>query len=144
MKWILIVGGALVLLIIGYSMYMSLVVNPRVLEELTSNPDSERAARVMLMTFADGRVLPVNYLIEGDTVFAGADGRWWREFQNDGAPVTLLIRGQTLHGHARVELEDKAYIADVFSRLRPAASWVPEWLDAKLVVVALAQPAIER
>ena len=91
----------------------------------------------MLLTFPDGRQLPVNYLREGDKVFAGADGRWWRAFRDGGAPVTMLIQGQTLSGHATLELDDQAYIDDVFARLRPAASWVPQWLDAKLVVITL-------
>ncbi len=137
MKWFLIVLAVLVLLIVTYGFYTRLVVNPRVAEELKTDPEGARADRVMLLTFPDGRALPVNYLLDGDKVFAGADGRWWRAFQGDGAPVTVLIKGQTLAGHATLELDDQAYIDDVFSRLRPAASWVPKALDAKLVVITL-------
>ena len=137
MKWFLIIVAALVVLVVAYGIYTSTVANPRVAAELKSNPQGERAKRAMLLTFPDGRVLPVNYLWEGRKVFAGADGRWWRAFQGDGAPVTVLIKGQSMTGHATLELDDQAYIDDVFSRLRPAASWVPDALDAKLVVITL-------
>ena len=137
MKWLFIVLGALLVLVFVYGIYTSQVVNPEVAQELRADPEGIRAERVMLLTFPDGRELPVNYLREGNTVFAGSDGHWWRAFQGDGAPVTLLIKGRTLTGHATVELDDQAYIDDIFSRLRPAASWVPDALDAKLVVIAL-------
>jgi hypothetical protein len=136
-KWFPIVVGALAVLVIAYVIYTQAVVNPRVAEELKSNPQGARAERAMLLTFPDGRVLPVNYLWEGNKVFAGSDGRWWRAFQGDGAPVSVFIKGQTMTGHATLELDDQAYIDDIFSRLRPAASWVPEALDAKLVVITL-------
>ena len=125
MKWLLIVLGALVVLVVAYSLYINLIGNPRVMEALKADPQSDQAARAMIITFPDGRELPVNYLWEGDKVFAGSDGRWWRAFQGDGARVTLLIKGQTLTGHATVELDDQAYIEDVFSRLRPAAGSGP-------------------
>ena len=141
MKWFLIILAALVVLIVAYGFYMSQVANPRIAEELKSDPLGARAERVMLLTFPDGRVLPVNYLWEGDKVFAGSDGRWWRAFQGEGAPVTVMIKGQTMAGHATVELDDQDYIDDIFSRLRPAASWVPTALDAKLVVITLDEPA---
>lgn len=137
LRWVVIVVAALVVTGITYRIYMGLVANPRVAEELRTNPEGARAARVMLLTFPDGREMPVNYLREGGTVFAGADGPWWRAFRDGGAPVTVLIRGQTLSGHATLELDDQDYIDDVFSRLRPAASWLPQWLDAKLVIIAL-------
>ncbi len=141
MKWFLIILAALVVLIVAYGFYMNRVANPRIAEELKSDPLGARAERVMLLTFPDGRVLPVNYLLEDDKVFAGSDGRWWRAFQGEGAPVTVMIKGQTMAGHATVELDDQDYIDDIFSRLRPAASWVPKALDAKLVVITLDEPA---
>ena len=137
MKWMLIVIAALALLLIGYRIYMGSVANSRVAEELRNNPDGARAERAMLLTFPDGREIPVNYLREGGKVFAGADGRWWRAFQDGGAPVAVFIKGQSMTGHATVVLDDQAFIDDIFSRLRPAASWVPRWLDAKLVVITL-------
>ena len=137
MKWLLIVLGILVVLVIAYGYYMNKVTNPRVMETLKMDPQGARAARAMILTFPDGRELPVNYLWEGDKVFAGSDGRWWRAFRDGDVPVTMLIKGQTLTGRASVELDNQAYIDDIFSRLRPAASWVPEALDAKLVVITL-------
>ena len=49
--------------------------NTKVAKDLRLNPNGERAELVMLLTFQDGRELPVNYLREGDQVFVGADGR---------------------------------------------------------------------
>lgn len=137
MKWFLVGAGVLLVLVFGYGLYVSRVANPKVVEEVRSEPDGVRAERVMVLTMPDGRALPVNYLWEGNTVYAGSDGRWWRAFEGEGAPVTLLIKGQTMTGHARVELDDQAFIDDIFSRLRPAASWMPKALDARLVVITL-------
>ena len=72
----------------------------------------------MLLELPDGRELPVNYLREGDQVFVGVDGRWWRALREGNAPVTMLIRGETLTGKARVVFDDPAYKRAVF---RPAA-----------------------
>ena len=95
--------------------------NPSVVQELIDEPQGERAARVMVLTLPSGRVIPVNYLREGERVYAGADGRWWKELEGEGFPVTLVIRGETLQGTARAVLDDAAYTKDVFSRLRPTA-----------------------
>ena len=68
----------------------------------------------------------------------GIDGRWWREFVGAGQPVSMYIRGETLTGHAVAKLDDPAYTADIFSRLRPTApAWLPDWLNGKLVVITL-------
>ena len=66
----------------------------------------------MLMTFPNGQTIPVNYLREGDKIFVGADGAWWREFRDGGASVTLLI-----------------------------PSWLPYLLNGKLAVITLDSPA---
>lgn len=133
--------GLLALLLValaGYLAYARFIYNPEVVAKLRAAPDSTYAGRAMLLHLPDGRVLPVNYLLEGDTVFVGVDGRWWRLFEDGGAPVTLEIRGQTLTGHATVVLDDPAYTHDVFSRLRPTApAWLPDWLNGKLVVISL-------
>ena len=47
---------------------------------------------------------PVNYLREGDQVFVGADGRWWRAFRSGDVPVSPFIKGQKLSGRARTVL----------------------------------------
>lgn len=138
LKWLAIVLVVLVVAFIGLRVMFALVTNPRVIEELKENPAGERAGIVMLLTFPDGRELPVNYLREGKLVFAGADGRWWRALRAGNVPVTLLIRDETLTGRARVVLDDPAYKQDVFLRLRPnVPRWLPEWLDAHLVVIEL-------
>ncbi|MGI9326759.1 MAG: hypothetical protein ACR2PZ_16185 [Pseudomonadales bacterium] len=126
------------LLVGGYVMYMRLMVNPRISEQIRTEPESAAAARAMLLIFADGREIPVNYLWEGNQVFAGADGRWWRAFRSGPTPVTLVIKGETYAGQATVELNDQSYVDDVFSRLRPTApEWLPDWANGKLVIVTL-------
>ena len=132
---------AIVVVLIGLVGYVTLNrdnANAQVAEDIRANPDGERARRTMLLTLADGRMYPVNYLVEDNLVFMGIDGRWWREFTEDGAPVEMYIRGNTLTGHGRVVLDDQAYVDDVFARLRPTApAWLPAWLNGKLVVITL-------
>ena len=112
--------------------------NASVITEIQTNPGGKRAARSMVITLADGRVYPVNYLREGNLVFMGIDGRCWRVFQGEGQQLEMLIQGQRLTGLAKVELDDRAYIDEVFARLRPKVpSWVPDWLNGKLVVITL-------
>jgi hypothetical protein len=124
----------------GYVLYARLIGNPRVVEELLSNPDGPRADRVMLITLPDGRVLPVNYLREGDTVYVGVDGLWWREFSGGSRPVKLLIRGESLIGHALAILDDPAHTEAVFARLRPTApAWLPGRMRGVLVEVTLGE-----
>ena len=112
--------------------------NALVITEIRTNPGGARAAESMEITLADGRAYPVNYLRESERVFMGVDGRWWRAFRGDGQRVEMLIQGQLLIGSARVELDDQAYIDEVFARLRPKVpSWLPDWLNGKLVVITL-------
>src|SRR6187549_673351 len=118
MKRVLISLVALTVLVLSYLAYAALISNPRVEREVREEPNGERARKVMLMTLPGGRTIPVNYLREGDVVYAGADGRWWREFRGDGADVQLLVRGETLSGRARAIENDPDHRAAVFSRLR--------------------------
>ena len=136
-KWIGIVALVVLLaLFIGAKAYYSLVVNPRVIEEIAKSPEGERAGIVTLLTFPDGKQIPVNYLQEGNLVFIGADGGWWREFDGEGIPVDLLIRGKIFKGHGKVVLDNPEYTHEVFARLRPnAPSWLPDWLNGKLIVI---------
>ena len=138
LKWLLIVVAVLVVAFLALRVLFGLIANPRVVEELRTDPQGERAGIVMLLTLPDGRVLPVNYRREGDRVFAGADGRWWRALRDGDVPVTVTIRGETLPGRARVVFDDPDYKRDVFARLRPnVPKWLPAWLDAQLVVIDL-------
>ncbi len=137
-KWV--VAGVVCLMVagIGATLYYQLVVNARVIEALKTFPDGEQAGRVMLLTLPDGKQLPVNNLREGNLVFVGADGPWWRAFKGEGAAVSLLIRGEILVGRAVVVLDKPAYTRDVFSRLRPKApAWLPDWFNGRLVVITL-------
>ncbi|MEM8769292.1 MAG: hypothetical protein AAGE43_17775 [Pseudomonadota bacterium] len=136
LKW-----GALGLLgcLVVFVAYVALTRDARnagVVDEILANPNGERAARTMLLTLADGRSYPVNYLEEDGLVFMGIDGRWWRAFVGEGQPVEMIIRGEQSTGHAIAVLDDPAYTADIFSRLRPTApEWLPDWLNGKLVVI---------
>ncbi len=113
--------AAVLILIASYLGYAVFVANPRVEQELREQPDGERAQKVMLLTLPSGRTIPVNYLRDGAAVYAGADGRWWRELRGEGARVVLLVRGETLAGHARAIEDDPRLRAAVFRRLRPTA-----------------------
>lgn len=116
-----IVAVALGLLVLSTWFYFEQIANPRVVRELLEHPDGERARKVMLLTLPSGRPVPVNYLREDDFVFAAADGGWWRELAEEGGPVALLVRGETLTGRARAVVDDPEYTRRVFSRLRPNA-----------------------
>ena len=107
----------------------SITINPKVVVELQTEPTAERAQRVMLLTLPTGKTIPVNYLKEGNTVFVGADGRWWREFRDKGKDVEFFLQGAALNGRAVAITNDPEYRDEVFSRLRPTApAWFPEWL----------------
>lgn len=134
MKWVLIVVGALAVLFFGYWAYQKFLANPRVAETLRTQPNGATAARVMLLTLPSGQTIPVNYLREGERVYAGADGRWWRELTTP-SPVTLLIRGETLRGTARAVRDDPVHTEDVFKRLRPTSY---KWIGGVLIDIALA------
>ena len=137
----LMLGLASILLLAVWLPQRAEQVNASVVEEIRTRPSGERAARSMVITLADGRIYPVNYLREGDLVFIGIDGRWWRAFQGSGQQVEMLIQGQRLAGVGKVVLQDQAYVDHVFARLRPKApSWLPAWLNGKLVVITL-QPS---
>jgi len=141
-KWLLIAVAAVVLLFLGMRIYYGLVANPAVVQELKDDPQGERASIVMLLTLPNGRTLPVNYRREGNRVFAGADGRWWRALREGDAPVSVWIRGATFEGRAHVALDDPEYKREVFARLRPdVPKWLPEWLDAHLMVIDLDESA---
>jgi len=132
---VLLVIGLPVVLYIGYQFT---IMNPRVVKELTENPAGETAGRVMLLTLSDAKTIPVNYLQEGNKVYVGADGPWWRELKDGGKQVRMLIKGQELSGHATAIVDDMVMTHDVFARLRPAApAWLPDRLNGVLVVVTL-------
>ena len=139
-QWIALGVGLLLVAWVGCEILPD---SARDAEEIRANPSGELAQRTMLITLADGRMYPVNYLKEGDLVFIGIDGRWWREFVGDGQPVQMLIQGERLQGHAITVLDDPDYKADVFSRLRPTTpSWLPDWLNAKLVVITIQEESV--
>ncbi len=136
--WLISLGAATLILLLWLPQRVA-GTNARVIQEITNNPGGERAARTMIVTLADGRVYPVNYLKEGNLVFMGIDGRWWRVFQGAGQTVNMVIKNQTFSGKGKVILDNQPYVDQVFARLRPKApSWLPAWLNGKLVVIELA------
>lgn len=67
--------------------------------------------------------LVVNYRREGDRVWIGigapAQKSWWRNFLGEGAPVSLLLDGETRTGHA-VAVRDGEVDVHVEVTLDPA------------------------
>ena len=58
---------------------------------------------------------PVNYRLSGDqvtiNVMAPDSKKWWRNFLDDGAPITLLnFRGSDRTGHAVASRDDKGRV----------------------------------
>jgi len=131
MKWLGIVLVVGVVLLVGGAFVYSWWTNPRVIRELREDPQGERAREVMLLTLPSGKALPVNYLRDGDTVYAAADFPWWRELRGEGGRASVLIRGETLHGQIRAVENDPELRSSVFARLRPTA---PSWLGTLVVI----------
>lgn len=130
LKWLGIGVTGLALLVGGARVY-SLGSNARVVRELRAEPQGERARKVMLLTLPSGKLLPVNYLRDGDSVYAAADFPWWRELRDGGGRGSVWIRGETLHGHVRAILDDPDLRDSVFERLRPTA---PRWTGTLVAI----------
>ena len=140
MKWILIICSAVLIVYLGSKFYFVFVVNDKIAAELRAHPEGERAKLVMILTFPDGRELPVNYLREGSKVYVGADGRWWRALREGNVPVGVFIKGQEYAGRARTILDDPGHTREIFERLRPnVPRWIPDWADAYLVVIDIVE-----
>jgi hypothetical protein len=138
MRWVAIALGVAGVVVAVIAVYATTVGNSRVVAELESVPRGSQAQKVMLLTLPDGRSLPVNYLREGNMVYAGSDGPWWRLLRGAGADVTLLVMGEQLRGHATAVEDDPSRTRDVFSRLRPTVpGWLPDWLNGVLVEIEL-------
>ncbi len=137
MKYALVAAIALVVLVAAYLVYAATVVNPRVERELREDPSSARARKVMLITLPSGKTIPVNYLRDGQTVYAAADGRWWRELSGAGARVEVLVQGETLVGQARAIEDEPERRSQIFDRLRPTAPKI----FGTLVQIELVPPA---
>ncbi len=132
---IAIILSSIVLLFV-ISVYFANSYNAQVTQELKDNPEGGRASQVMLISLPDGKSTPVNYLQEGDTVFAASDFNWWRKVEGD-TELQLLIRGENLSGIANVS-DDVDYTYEVFERLRPdAPTWASRLVGAKLVEIRL-------
>ena len=120
MKW-LGVPVAILAVLVGTSCVYTWWINPRMARELRENPEGEEAQKVMLLTLPSGKELPVNYLREGDTVYAAADFPWWRELRGGGGRGSVFIKGEALPGHIRAVEDDPELREQVFAKLRPSA-----------------------
>ena len=80
----MVLTGEAVLLLFGVFVLLTQLANRSVTRALRALPPGERAKKVMLLTLPSGRTIPVNYLREADIVYAGSDGRWWRELRGEG------------------------------------------------------------
>ncbi|MGH0032636.1 MAG: hypothetical protein ACQGVC_22820 [Myxococcota bacterium] len=133
LKWPAIALAVVLVLVVGTACFYAWWMNPRVARELREDPQGERAGKVMLLSLPSGREIPVNYLREGSTVYAGADGPWWRELRGEGGRGSVTIRGESLSGHMRAVEDDPERRTEVFAKLRPnAVSWA-----GTLVVIEL-------
>lgn len=133
MKWIGIAILVVIALPAVFGAHQKIWTNPRVIQEIREEPDGELAKKVMLLALPSGKSIPVNYLRDGDTVYAVADFPWWRELRDGGGRGSVLIQGETLQGDVRAVLGDAALRDSVFERLRPTA---PPFLGT-MVVIAL-------
>ena len=88
---------------------MNRTVNPALRLLLHSPAHGLASARLALITYSgrkSGReyTIPVFYRDKGEevTIAVGWPERkvWWRNLTGEGAPVRLLVRGQTVRGHA--------------------------------------------
>lgn len=131
MKWLGIALAGGVVLLAGSARVYSWRQNAQVIRELREDPHGARAQKVMLLTLPSGKALPVNYLRDGDTVYAAADFPWWRELRGGGGRGSVLIRGETHPGHVRVVRDDPGLRESVFARLRPSA---PSWTGTLVVI----------
>jgi hypothetical protein len=122
----------LLVLLGGYAIIAEAFLNPRVIRELETNPDGERARKVMLLTLPSGKAIPVNFLRDGETVFAAADFPWWRELRGEGGDVHVVIRGEKRSGRGRAVEDEPERRAAVFERLRPSA---PAWTGTLVEIV---------
>lgn len=92
--------------------------------ELRENPQGEKAKKVMILTLPDSTSIPVNYIREDNSVYTGADGRWWRQLRGDGAAVSVLIKGEELSGVGQAVENDRARRRFILEKVRPGFVWL--------------------
>ena len=130
MTIIAVFAAALAILVLGYALYQTYIVNPGIINELRDNPHGETAARVMLINLPSGKMLPVNYVHAREKYWAGADGSWWRELREPGLNLSIVVRGETIKVRGIAIEDNRQLTREIFSELRPTA---PEWVGAILV-----------
>ncbi|MEV4240582.1 MULTISPECIES: hypothetical protein [unclassified Nocardia] len=57
---------------------------------------------------------PVNYRRSGDSIVIGVAlpdrKKWWRNFTDEGAPITLHLEGGDRHGHALAHRDERGRV----------------------------------
>ncbi len=123
------------LLVTVAALFLAACVNPADdMTELRQNPEGELAQVTMILTLPDGEAIPVNYLREGNMVYTGADGRWWRQLRGDGAKVSVLIKGDELSGTARAVEDDKERSREILEKIRPGFAWITPSVPIEIVL----------
>lgn len=105
---------------------MNKVINP-ILKLLLRSPLHGLVSRNLMLISFTGRksqhiyTTPVEYQRAGDmvTVLSRKGRAWWKNLQG-GAPVTLWLHGQELHGQAEVIATDERVIKQVFHQMHPS------------------------
>ncbi|MEM7077061.1 MAG: hypothetical protein AAF513_00405 [Pseudomonadota bacterium] len=115
--------------------------NRGVIDELKSQPDGDRAARLLLLTLPDQREIPLRFVkVDPRLFYVGAGGRWWRQVC-DGVRLGVLIEGNP--GVAAVRCVDDARLKRrIFAQLRsPLVAWLPRWAGGGVLVELRLIPA---
>lgn len=97
------------------------VLNPIVATLLRSPLHGLMSADTMLITFRGRKsgtayTTPVTYIRDDDRVRIFTESGWWRNCR-DGAPVELVLAGETVSGRATAVAEDREAIAAGISEL---------------------------
>jgi hypothetical protein len=133
-----LVSIVLIFAVIAVLLLISHVLVPVVLK---SKQHALLSGHIMLITMTKretGNLItfPVDYLREGNTVYAGSDSTWWKNLEG-GAEVYLLIQGTEYVGWATPITDNLDRIKEGFKKLRPWTYWRASWSGAVLVEIQL-------
>ena len=116
-------------------------INPSIVSELQSTPITPRAERLLVLALPD-RELPLRYLQQGDCLYLGAGGTWWRQLQTP-LSVQVWLRGHPQTAIAQAFPGASAVRKPVMRQLRDRwpASWLRVIRKGQLVLVDLQHQA---
>lgn len=135
-------------IIVGLVVAVMIVAPPLVPVILRSEWHGLLSERQMLMTMkqrdtSELKTFPVNYLREADTVYVGADSKWWKHLEN-GAEVRMLIKGTELVGWATPILDDPDRSAEGFKKLRPLTYKRALWTEAVFIEIQIQAEPVQK